>query len=467
MSVDVERAIHSYAEYLDEVLPAITVDDVLVAGVDRPHRLRSHAVWYRRPAVVFVAAFVVALTLALVPVVLFGSSGGEVVEKPSPTVPVTTTLPLVESLERAPFTLVRSPDMEPMRVPTAIGVFEFVTMQFPSGKEFVLPSDLMDTRHGPVAVDDGTLWWSTDHETWHQTPIGVDSARVTAVGDDIVIAGESGITRFSWDGGEWTRQSFVEFPNQVDHIAFGPRGSVATSGNTVYYSTDGVSFVEAIRGPDTEVFWSSDRAPSGEFSEAERMGCIGTHGASENMIRAVLATDAGFVILTSAEHPADEVCEPFLWSSTDGNEWTLVSSVSPFGPESVVRSEHPGTDIVKRDGRFVAMGYQGDETTGGAVWVSDDALAWNRVDAGIAVPLTLDAGELGWVLTGFTRADRPGLPMWLSTDGEVWHGPYDLPDGLLAGYLLPRMAIGSNAIYGIGPDERIVVVGRLQSNPGD
>jgi len=463
MSTDLKRAICSYAEYLDEVLPAITVDDALIVDVDRPHRLRSHPVWYRRPTVVFIAAFVVALTLALVPVVLFGSSGGEVVERPSPTVPVTTTLPLVESLERAPFTLIRSPDMEPVRVPTAIGDFEFVTMRFPSGKEFVLPSDLMDTRHGPVAVDDGTLWWSTDHETWHQTPIGVGSARVTAVGDDIVIAGATGITRFSWDGGEWTRQSSVEFPNRVDHIAYGPRGVVVASVNTVYHSADESSFTEAERGPDATVFWASETAPR---TEAERMGCPGTFAASEGRIRTVLATDVGFVALTSAAHPADEVCEPFLWFSPDGDEWTLVSPESPFGEQSVVRSEHPGTDIVERDGRFVAFGYQGNEMTGGAVWVSDDALTWDRVDAGITVPLTLDGGEMGWVLTGLAD-DQSVLPMWLSTDGYVWHGPYDLPDGLLAGYLLPRLAVGSDTIYAIGPDEQIVVVGRLQSEPGD
>jgi hypothetical protein len=56
-----------------------------------------------------------------------------------------------------------------------------------------------------------------------------------------------------------------------------------------------------------------------------------TFGATIARIGTVLATDAGFVALTSAAHPGDDVCAPLLWLSSDGNTWDLVSPDSPFG----------------------------------------------------------------------------------------------------------------------------------------
>jgi hypothetical protein len=55
--------------------------------------------------------------------------------------------------------------------------------------------------------------------------------------------------------------------------------------------------------------------------------------------------------------------------------------------------------------------------------------------------------------------------MWFSIDGLTWDGPYDLPQplgGLLPGWRLPRPVVGSDAIFGVGGEDVVLVVGRLQ-----
>jgi hypothetical protein len=464
MTADLEQAVHDYAQYLDETVPAVTTGDVApvrVAVVD--DELRRP--WTRRPGVVVLTAAAAVLATTIPFVILAGNRdpgtppAPEVAATAAPAPPATT-----EPGGPASITLTAAQDTQPVRVSTMIGDLEFVTFRFPSDQESVFFSDVTATAHGPVAIDDATLWWSADHKTWHSVPIGADSALVTALGDDLlVVPGGTGAARFVWEAGGWALHSRIEvfeFPGSIDHIAFGPRGAVAWSDTSVRYSTDGVSFTEAERGPDLEVFATSEENPEeAEYVEAARMDCRGTFGATESRIRSVLATDAGFVAMTSATYPGGGVCEPYLWFSVDGNTWELVASESPFGELSAVPTEH----IAERDGRFVAIGSQGEEwrPEGARVWVSDDGLTWRRIEVDLLGALTLDAGELGWVLTGFPDEDT-GLQMWVSTDGEAWDGPHELPSGLLAGYLVPQFAVGSDTILGIGFDEQIYVVGRLQ-----
>jgi len=96
MSADLERAIRSYAEYLDETLPTVTADEIGTATADRLERVRPPLPWYRRPIVVFVAAMAAVLLIALVPLLLSGG-GADVVETPTTTAPppdaAPTTLP--------------------------------------------------------------------------------------------------------------------------------------------------------------------------------------------------------------------------------------------------------------------------------------------------------------------------------------------------------------------------------------
>ena len=187
------------------------------------------------------------------------------------------------------------------------------------------------------------------------------------------------------------------------------------------------------------------------------MDCRGTFGAEKSVIRAVVATDAGFVAFTSASHPADAVCAPLLWFSADGNTWELVSPESPFGELTEINTH----SIAERGGRFVVIGGVEAEMQGHA-WVSDDAVTWRQADLALAVPLTVDAGDLGWVLTGAeaTPGEAGDFDLWFSADGYTWDGPHPLPEALLGGYYVPEFVVGTDTILGLGIQEQVIVIGR-------
>jgi hypothetical protein len=151
------------------------------------------------------------------------------------------------------------------------------------------------------------------------------------------------------------------------------------------------------------------------------------------------------------------VCAPLLWFSPDGNTWELISPESPFGEltEIDIRS------IAESGGRFVVIGGVEAEMQG-HVWVSDDAVTWQQADLPLAVSLTLDAGELGWVLTGAGSApgEAGDFDLWFSSDGYTWDGPHRLPEGLLGGYFVPEFVVGTDTILGLGVQEQVLVIGR-------
>lgn len=177
----------------------------------------------------------------------------------------------------------------------------------------------------------------------------------------------------------------------------------------------------------------------------------------------VIATPTGFVAFTPA-HPGDwktaPVCDPLLWFSADGSRWQLTSTVSPFGAGAFVG------DVAERNGRYVAVG--GLDVDHGAVWTSDDGLRWTRAGLPAATgrtvnPGTLDAGALGWIITGrqvVTGTEQWGDVMWISTDGRNWEGPYPLPAGLGSGYVPTQLAIATDAVFGVGGRNFTPVIGR-------
>ena len=251
-------------------------------------------------------------------------------------------------------------------------------------------------------------------------------------------------------------------PNQ---IVFGPQGSVALSGDTTYFSEDGVSFTEASRGPDLSVFWAATDVPEEDRDFGD---CRATFGATAAHIGTVLATDAGFVAVTAAEHPYEVVCAPLLWISPDGDTWDLVAAESPFGERSIVDVEPSRRPIATADGRFVATGETGGmgiDDPEDTIWVSDDAVSWTRVPVdGLGSVISINAGELGWVLVDYTESD--GVRMWTSTDAVAWDGPHQPPGGLTVGYATPPPAVTADAIVAVNLNEEIVVVGRLKHADG-
>ncbi len=391
-------------------------------------------------------------------------SGAKVPEVIAPAPEVTTTIaattqPGTGTPDPTVVTLVATPDMEPLLISTVIGDLEFTTLELPADFDF---HELAATPYGLVAIGDSSLWWSTDYQTWERIfPDPVFEWRVTVVGDDFVVYGAVGAARYAWDGNGWTEMARLDLPGWISLMAFGPRGAVGVSGTTMFYSTDGVHFTEAARAPDPDVFVAAENVPE---EDRDFVDCRATFAASASRIRTVLATDAGFVALTSAAHPDDEGCAPLLWFSADGNTWDLVSSDSPFGELSVVRANDPSGSIAEHDGRFVAIGEvggQGQEETHGAVWVSDDGLTWQRADMELNTAFTIAAGEMGWMLIG--SLGEGNAHMWFSTDGLTWDGPHELPKALEFGWFLPQIAVGSDAILAVGPQKQTLVIGRQQN----
>jgi hypothetical protein len=401
---------------------------------------------WRGPLIAFGTAAVI-LVVAVATVLLL--RGDDSIMEPAETVPtptvittVPTTQPTTDLSDEAAFTLVPVPGVDPIRVSTVLGDFEFVTMQLPPSQESDSWAHLAATPDGPVLV--------TDRATTIR--IHVDDR-----GDAVVIGGPPDLADDS-DPSSASERSQYSGLGANTRVASGPRGVVIASLSTISYSADGSPFTEAERGPDPTIFVASDQNPEdAEYAEAARTDCRGTFGAEKSVIRAVVATDAGFVAFTSASHPADAVCAPLLWFSADGNTWELVSPESPFGELTEINTH----SIAERGGRFVVIGGVEAEMQG-HVWVSDDAVTWRQADLPLAVLLTLDAGDLGWVLTG--AESMPGeaddFALWFSADGYTWDGPHPLPEALLGGYFVPEFVVGPDTILGLGIQEQVLVIGR-------
>jgi hypothetical protein len=373
----------------------------------------------------------------------------------------TDTTRLAVSPEQAPppealpgFTLTAATDVNPLRTNTSIGNLEWTTYEFPPGEEMYLA---LGTAHGPVAVPMGgsRLNWSTDNVTWAGTTTSIEPWRLTRAGDDVVIF-DGGAARYTWDGAAWVKAARLDVQD-ASRMVFGPRGAVAADGSgaglTYYFAPDSVHFAEATSGPSKDAVTSTD----------SRCNSLGS-GPGDTP-GPLLATSTGFVALT-ASNPEKwneiSTCSPVVWTSPDGDAWTLVSGESPFGAGSTVDY------VAQRDGRFVATGTFAARPSlangNAAVWTSSDGITWRPadLDVGNAQGLTVSSGALGWVVTGATFTTQPLTDlMWTSPDGVVWDGPYPLPTGFGTGYLPLQLAIGTDSIFGIGGRSQIPVVARI------
>jgi hypothetical protein len=95
MSVQLERKIHTYAAYLDEVLPTITADEI--QAETHPIAPYESTKWRRRPVLVAVTAAIATMVLIGGVAWLIGGTESEVVDDPIPvtTLPIEVTVPVV------------------------------------------------------------------------------------------------------------------------------------------------------------------------------------------------------------------------------------------------------------------------------------------------------------------------------------------------------------------------------------
>lgn len=363
---------------------------------------------------------------------------------------------LVVTPEQAPpqealpgFTLTPAKGVEPLRTSTSIGDLEWTTYEgFPAGAVLY---HALGTPQGPVAAgfSDQQLWWSTDNVTWAGTTTTIEPHRLIRAGRDVV-AFNGGAVRYTWDGTSWSPAATLDIKDAY-RMAFGPKGAVAAEGTTYSYAPDSRHFTKATSGPNRDLLTGTE----------SRCNSLGESVSAVS--GPLLATSAGFVALTASnpEHwNQGSTCSPVVWTSPDGNVWTLVSPDSPFGEGSAV--DYVG----ERDGRFVATGTTGRSSgpPWAAVWTSADGITWRAaaLDLGQAQGLTVSGGPLGWIVTGSNfSGSGPEDQMWTSPDGLAWAGPYPLPTGFGTGWLPLHLAIGTDSIFGIGGRTQIPVVARL------
>jgi hypothetical protein len=323
-----------------------------------------------------------------------------------PEVTVPTDLPS--------FSLAKAGD--PQISPTALGVLSWQRYDVPGSGLWAM----IDTPHGQAAIRETELRWSPDGVRWEGLLLSIAPTRLTLDGDDLIVLGyrgqEPAAVRLTWDGERWTEAGPLQVPETVARwislAAFGPRGGVISDGSRIFVTTDGQSLQPADVGPDAAL------------SSPGSKGCGGSWGGWTDMgpIAALVATADGYLALSSS-HQGDAgrtpICEPLVWSSSDGSQWQLTSAESPFGTDAWI------SDLAARDGRLVAVG-GGRGSSGGAVWASDDGRTWDLLPVALREVNRIGAGELGWMLLESGQGIR-GDRGWISADGRTWEA---LPDGL-------------------------------------
>jgi hypothetical protein len=257
-----------------------------------------------------------------------------------------------------------------------------------------------------------------------------------ASGDDLYAFGPGTVVRLAWTGTTWRAANLLEIdglePDRpIEQMAFGDAATVMTTETQILFSTDGHAFAPALQGPDPALLTGADNTGR----------CQPSFGGGGESIGPVVASESGFVALTAGSPGGWDdfpLCEPVVWTSSDGSTWDLDSAESPFGPTSYVY------DMAERDGRFVAVGGQGAKFSGATLWVSEDGVTWNEIPPGridgslLEYPVSIGTGDAGWVVLH-------GQALMYSLDGLNWVAP-DGPPEIRWGYGAPRVVVGKDRI---------------------
>ena len=317
----------------------------------------------------------------------------------------------------------------------------------------------IDTAHGFAAIGGGAaMRTTTDGVSWTASEPPLEARHLVASGDDLYALG-GGVVRLAWTGRIWQAANELSIPDPgpeirsepgyldfIERMAFGDGVTVMTARSRVFFSTDGHTFVPALRGPDPEFLAGAGDPDSGDFGYAG--GCMASwSGRGVSSIGPVFATGSGFVAFTSG-HPNDwnnfGMCRPVIWTSSDGSTWDLVSAESPFGPHAIVYA------MAERDSRIVAVGRGGND--GGVMWASDDGTAWNEIPpeqisgSVTSTPWALAAGEAGWVALFGEAGTHNGVRAMYSLDGLDWVVVDDPVPDLWWAFGTPDVAVGTDLI---------------------
>ncbi len=428
-----EQQLKQIVELVNTELPPVTVDEVS-SMTAAPFELPAKKSWTPTPAIALAAATAVLLAIGGIALLIDLSNDTEPIEPvsttvpeavPSTTAPVSTTL--ASSAEGSGIIWV---DVEWTRVRDDSGVFdgagvtsiEAVTLGGPGlvavGTECERycapflgpPPDLVDNQ-------DAAIWVTTDGADWMRIPHdeAVFGGPGRQVITDVVAAGPGlvavGIVDHSYV--DWIRWPELR-PEPV-----GGRDDLDAA---IWTSPDGVTW-QLVADPDAVFSGTGDGS---------------SPVAGDQAMEAVAIGEGRIVAVGSAHEDAA------VWVSTDGTSWQRIPHDDEvFGGPSAQWMH----DVTYTGDRFVAVGSEldgGDDNMIGAVWTSEDGLAWAKIANGAEVfgpdPATdnhmyitaVTGTPDGLVAAGIAAcvpfrdfrcdadpADMP-MPLWSSRDGLEW-----------------------------------------------
>jgi hypothetical protein len=288
-----------------------------------------------------------------------------------------------------------------------------------------------------IAFDDGfamlsgmtgegvVLWSSADGAQWTPQPLQGAPSQLSVLGGSLIAYdGLSGrmIERL---GDEWVEGDPFPFPDNVRSRQGSGRPSVIGDDGAflavglagdVWLSEDGSVFDEVVPepmwGPGVEQPFDSACRPRSRTSPD---------------IPPLVFTDSGYLAMTSSNSSEpfgiSPVCEPTIWHSENGSDWT--QNGSPLQSGAFVY------DLAWREGRFVAVG--GLDIGDSAAWTSTDGLDWEMFSPGGSWGevdlISVEAGRGGWIVVG-TSSEGLGFAGWTSTEGVCWEAlPVDVGGG--------------------------------------
>lgn len=154
---------------------------------------------------------------------------------------------------------------------------------------------------------------------------------------------------------------------------------------------------------------------------------VGFGGPGDQVISGMTAGPAGFVAVGEDEAGVGSEILAAIWRSPNGTQWNRIPSGSQFRDSAIEDVVwHPGPEL------FVAVGTHISE---GAVWVSADGEAWDRVSLlgfdgpGGGIEMNAIAiGGPGLIAVGMEwLSEGESIPaVWVSEDGHDWMRQGDL-----------------------------------------
>lgn len=378
MTADLKHSVHAYAEYLDEMLPTVTADDALAADLDRQRTKRARGVWYRRPVVVFLAAMIAVLVIALLPVVLLDVRDADVVDQPtttstSPQPPAPTALAGLEG---------------PIRAETSgsdTWAWEYDgdrVWRYADGRWEELPARPGDVSYVSSVVSiAGTPWALTDGgirvldgDTWQEldTPAAVQVWRIAADPLSETLWLSTGERLYCWTGeamieiGEPEIDIGGEFPDwsYVGEIAVTSDGTVWAAGFSAWAPMLGVL---ASYEPATDT-WEAVKPWDGKPLPAGLLATTSSGGLWVLLEEWDVDESSG----TSSEGSV------LAYRNGDTGQWSVYDEDLPDGRPFAIAADG--------DGVWLAQGYahvEGSEPMLGLYHF--DGLVWTRYVDGVEV----------------------------------------------------------------------------------